>query len=143
FLVDENNFSHWQTPYRGLEALGSVFNLSLGFALFFLVRISGALYFINNINNETIKERAIKSIKLDMLIFLFFFLVFLSLLFTKDGFAYDENAFVFIQEYKYLQNFLDMPIVLGMFVVGVLMVVIAVFATIHLNMTCCIKTGGV
>ncbi|WP_417332508.1 cytochrome d ubiquinol oxidase subunit II [Halarcobacter sp.] len=143
FFVDDNNFSHWQTPYRGLEALTDIFNLSLGFALFFLVRISGALYFINNINHETIKQRAIKSIKIDMLIFLFFFLVFLYLLFTKNGFAYDENTVIFMQEYKYLQNFLDMPLVLGMFVVGVLMVIIAVFATIHLNMTCCIKTGGV
>ncbi len=143
FLVDDNNFSHWQTPFRGLEALTDIFNLSLGFALFFLVRISGALYFINNINHETIKQRAIKSIKIDMLIFLCFFLIFLYLLFTKNGFAYDENATVFIQEYKYLQNFLDMPFVLGMFIVGVLMVIIAVFATIHFNMTCCIKTGGV
>ena len=143
FSVDTNNFSHWHGSYRGLEAAGSIFNLSLGFALFFLVRISGALYFINNIDNETIKQRAIRSIKIDMLIFLFFFLIFLYLLLSKSGFAYDSNGLVYYQEYKYLYNFLEMPIVLGMFLIGLLMVIIAVFMTIHFNKTCCIKTAGV
>ncbi|ADG92337.1 cytochrome d ubiquinol oxidase, subunit II [Arcobacter nitrofigilis DSM 7299] len=143
FSVDTNNFSHWHGSYRGLEAASSIFNLSLGFALFFLVRISGALYFINNIDNETIKERAIRSIKIDMLIFLFFFLIFLYLLLSKSGFAYDNNGLVYYQEYKYLYNFVEMPIVLGMFLIGLLMVIIAVFMTIHFNKTCCIKTAGV
>ena len=143
FSVDTNNFSHWHGSYRGLEAASNIFNLSLGFALFFLVRISGALYFINNIDNETIKQRAIRSIKIDMLIFLFFFLIFLYLLLSKSGFAYDSNGLVYYQEYKYLYNFLEMPIVLGMFLIGLLMVIIAVFMTIHFNKTCCIKTAGV
>ncbi|WP_419768259.1 cytochrome d ubiquinol oxidase subunit II [Arcobacter sp.] len=143
FSVDTNNFSHWHGSYRGLEAASNIFNLSLGFALFFLVRISGALYFINNIDNETIKQRAIRSIKIDMLIFLFFFLIFLYLLLSKSGFAYDINGLVYYQEYKYLYNFLEMPIVLGMFLIGLLMVIIAVFMTIHFNKTCCIKTAGV
>lgn len=143
FSVDEHNFSHWQTSFRGLEALGSLFNLSLGLALFFLVRISGALYFINNIDNKTIRERAVKSIKIDMPIFLVFFSVFLVLLFTRDGFAYDKSGLVYIQEFKYLLNFIDMPIVFAMFVLGILMVVIAVIMTIHFEKTCCIKTGGV
>ncbi|QDF28844.1 cytochrome d ubiquinol oxidase subunit II [Halarcobacter anaerophilus] len=143
FSIDEHNFSHWQTPFRGLEALGSLFNLSLGFALFFLVRISGALYFINNINNKTIRQRAVKGIKIDMPIFLVFFLAFLFQLFTKSGFVYDSTGIVYMQEYKYLINFIEMPIVFAMFVIGVLMVVIAVFMTIHFEKTCCIKTGGV
>ena len=143
FSVDTNNFSHWHGSYRGLEAASNIFNLSLGFSLFFLVRISGALYFINNIDNETIKQRAIRSIKIDMLIFLFFFLIFLYLLLSKSGFAYDSNGLVYYQEYKYLYNFLEMPIVLGMFLIGLLMVIIAVFMTIHFNKTCCIKTAGI
>lgn len=142
FSVDENNFSHWHTNLRGLEALTDPFNLSLGFALFFLVRISGALYFINNIDHEIIKQRAIKSIKINMPIFLVFFSIFLFLLFTKEGFAYDSEGFVYLVKYKYLHNFLEMPIVFTLFILGIIMVVIAVVATIHFNMTCCIKTGG-
>lgn len=143
FTVDENNFSHWQTSFRGLEALLSLFNLSLGFALFFLVRISGALYFINNIDNKIIRERAIKGIKIDMPIFLVFFLLFLFLLFTKTGFTYDVMGRVYLEEYKYLINFIEMPIVFSMFIVGVLFVIIAVFSTIHSERTCCIITGGI
>jgi len=143
FLVDDNNFSHWQTPYRGLEALLSIFNLSLGFALFLLSRILGALYFINNIDNDIIRNRAVKSIKIDMLIFLFFFLIFLFMLFTNSGYGYDANQVVHIIEYKYLINFLQMPYVFALFIIGVLMVVIAVFFTIRFERTCCIKTAGV
>lgn len=62
---------------------------------------------------------------------------------TKNGFAVDSNGFVYMQSFKYMFNFLDMPIVLGMFGVGVMMVIIAVFITIHFAKTCCIKTGGV
>jgi len=143
FVVDDNNFSHWETSFRGLEALLSPFNLSLGFALLFLVRISGALYFINNIDNKTIRERAIKGIKIDMPIFLVFFLLFLFQLFTKSGFAYDQLGVVYMQDYKYLLNFIEMPIVFAMFIIGVLMVVIAVFLTINFGKTCCIITGGI
>ncbi|MGP2656403.1 cytochrome d ubiquinol oxidase subunit II [Malaciobacter sp. WC5094] len=143
FSVDENNFSHWHTSLRGLEALTNPFNLSLGFALFFLVRISGALYFINNINNDIIRDRAIKSIKINMPIFLVFFSIFLFILFTKEGFAYNNEGLVYLEKYKYLINFLEMPVVFALFILGILMVVIAVVATIHFNMTCCIKTGGV
>ena len=143
FIVDDNNFSHWQTSFRGLEALLSLFNLSLGFALFFLVRISGALYFINNIDNKIIRERAVKGIKIDMPIFLFFFLLFLFQLFTKNGFSYDSMGVVYMQDYKYLLNFVEMPIVFAMFIIGILMVIIAVFLTIHFNKTCCIITGGI
>jgi len=142
FSVDENNFSHWHNASRGLESLFSIFNLSLGFALFFLVRILGALYFINNIENDTIRERSVKSIKIDMPIFLFFFLIFIYLLLVKNGFSYDEEQIVFIQKYKYFINFLEMPFVFAMFILGVFMVVIGVFFTIHFKKTCCIKTSG-
>jgi len=44
---------------------------------------------------------------------------------------------------KYIQNFIQMPIVLSMFVFGIVMVVVAVYRTIEQEKTCCIKTGGV
>ncbi len=46
----------------------------------FLVRISGAMYFINNIDNNLIRKRSVNSIKIDMIIFLVFFLNFLYML---------------------------------------------------------------
>lgn len=143
FSVDSQNFSHWQNNLRGLEALFNPYNYLLGFSLVFLAKITGALYFINSIEHEDIKNRAIKSIKINMIFFLVFFLGFLAWIFTKDGFGIDESSVVSMIEYKYLINFLEMPFIFAMFIIGVLMVIIAVFSTIHFNMTCCIKTGGV
>lgn len=142
FIIDSNNFVNWQNPLRGLEALLNPYNYLLGFSLVFLAKISGALYFINNIDYEKIREKAVNSIKINMLLFLFFFLGFMFWLLTKDGFAI-QNGIVFIEKYKYLFNFIEMPIILGMFLIGVIMVIVAVFMTIIFKKTCCIKTGGV
>ncbi len=143
FILDSNNFVDWQNELRGLEALLNPFNYLLGFALVFLTKINGALYFINNIEYEPIRERAVNSIKYNMILFLIFFLGFMAWILTKDGFAVDSTGVVFMQEYKYLINFLELPVVLGMFLIGVIMVIVAVFTTIQFKKTCCIKTGGV
>ena len=142
FIVDSNNFVDWKNSLRGLEALLNPYNYLLGFALVFLAKISGALYFINNINNEKIKTKAINSIKINMILFLFLFLGFMFWILTKDGFAINNEGFVYIKEYKYFYNLLEMPIVLAIFLIGVLMVIIAVFITITFKKTCCIKTAG-
>lgn len=143
FLIDDNNFSYWQNNLRGLEALSNPFNLLLGFALVFLVRITGAMYFINNIEDEIIRRRSVKSIKLDMPIFLLFFLSFLYVLFTKYGFSYDSSGLVFIEEYKYLNNFIQIPYLGVLFILGIVLVIIAVYNTVENRMSCCIKTSGV
>jgi len=143
FIIDSNNFVDWQNDLRGLEALLNPYNYLLGFSLVFLAKISGALYFINNIDHKPIRDKAVNSIKYNMILFLVFFLGFMAWILTKDGFAIDANKIVFIQQNKYLINFIEMPFVMTMFIVGVLMVVIAVFMTIRFHKTCCIKTGGV
>ena len=143
FIIDSNNFVDWQNPLRGLEALLNPYNYLLGFALVYLAKISGALYYINNINYEKIKDKAIQSIKINMILFLIPFLGFMTWILIKDGYAVDKNGFVSIERFKYLQNFIDMPIVSTMFLIGVAMVIIAVFVTITFKKTCCIKTGGV
>ena len=143
FIVDSNNFVNWQNPLRGLEALLNPYNYLLGFALVYLAKISGALYFINNVDHYEIKQKAIESIKINMILFLIPFLGFMTWILIKDGYAVDKNGFVSIERFKYLQNFIDMPIVSAMFLIGVAMVIIAVFVTITFKKTCCIKTGGV
>ena len=142
FIVDSNNFVDWQNPLRGLEALLNPYNYLLGFALVFLAKISGALYFINNIDHYEIRQKAVESIKINMILFLIPFLGFMIWILIKDGYAVDNEGFVSIERFKYLQNFIDMPIVSGMFLIGVAMVIIAVFVTITFKKTCCIKTGG-
>ncbi|MGB3962517.1 MAG: cytochrome d ubiquinol oxidase subunit II, partial [Sulfurimonas sp.] len=143
FMLDRHNFSHWQNPLRGLEALFNPYNWLLGLSLVFLAKISGALYFINNIDHQGIRDRAVASIKINMLFFLLFFLAFLIWTLTKEGYALNAEGVIVLQQYKYFINFLEMPIVLGIFVSGVLMVIVAVFVAITYRKTCCIKTGGV
>ncbi len=143
FVLTSNNFVLWQNDLRGLEALLNPYNYLLGFALVFLAKISGALYFMNNIDSKPIVDKAVESIKYNMMLFLFFFLGFLAWILLKDGYAYDSNGVVFIQPYKYFINFLELPIVISMFLAGVLMVLGAVFTAITFRKTCCIKTGGV
>ena len=41
--------SHWGNGWHGLDALTNIWNVILGLAVFFLARVLGALYFINNI----------------------------------------------------------------------------------------------
>jgi len=143
FVLDNHNFVHWQNDLRGLEALLNPANYLLGFSLVFLAKISGALYFINNIDYNPIRIKAIESIKYNMIFFLVFFLGFLSWLLTKDGYAVDANGVVFIQSYKYFINFIELPIVLVLFLVGVVMVIVGVFMTIQYEKNWCIKTVGV
>lgn len=143
FILDSNNFVDWQNPLRGLEALGNGYNYLLGFSLVFLARISGALYFLSSIDNEPIKNKAVESIKENMLLFLAFFLGFMVWILSKDGYAVDMDGIIFIQPNKYLINFIEMPIVLAMFLMGVVMVIFAVFSAVVYKKTCCIKTGGV
>jgi cytochrome d ubiquinol oxidase subunit II len=143
FLLNSNNFVLWQNDLRGLEALLNPYNYLLGFALVYLSKISGALYLINNIDYEPIRLKAVSSIKINMIFFLVFFLGFMAWVLTKDGFGVNSDGVVFLEPFKYLNNFLDMPVVLGMYLIGVFMVIVSVFVTIHYKKTCCIKTGGV
>ena len=142
FILDSNNFSTWQNPLRGLEAFANPYNWLLGFSLVYLAKINAALYFMNNIDYEPIKNKAIESIKINMIFFLIFFLSFAIWTLLRDGYAITEDSIIVMQQYKYLHNFLEMPIVLAMFLMGVVMVVIGVFVAIRYKKTCCIRTVG-
>jgi len=97
-------------------------NLSLGLAVFCLARILGALYFVNNVADKKIVEKAARSVKIMTVPFLLFFLFFLVNILLKDGFAYDETGTVFMASYKYLHNLIEMPLVGILLLVGVVLV---------------------
>ena len=123
FSLDAMNSVTWATKARGLEAALSVFNLSLGFAVFFLARVLGLLYFMNTIDNDNIIRRSKKHLLYNAAIFLVFFLLFAVMLMLREGFAVNtETGMIFMEKYKYLHNLLQMPIVLIMFLSGVLLV---------------------
>lgn len=124
FSVDPvTNFSQWENQAYGLEAVLNFRNVALGMAVFFLARILGLLFFINNIEDCAINERSKKALFVNALPFLIFFLYFAITLLIKPGFAYDPaSGEVAMEPYKYLHNFLEMPVVAAIFLIGVLAV---------------------
>ena len=125
--------SSWETSTYGLEAiwttknLAFLTNLSLGLAVFFLSRLLANLYFINNIDDENLYQRNLKCLKRNSAVFLVFFLYFVIRLMFIDGFAISENGETFMEANKYLHNLLQMPVVLIMFLVGVVLVLFGIF----------------
>ena len=123
--------SRWATAWHGLEAAFVVWNLFLGLAVFFLSRVLALLYFINNINDNVIDARCRKQLLAETALFLVFFLTFVVRLLIAEGFAVKpETGAIFMQPYKYLYNLLEMPVVLGVMLVGVVLVLYGIIATI-------------
>jgi cytochrome bd ubiquinol oxidase subunit II len=115
--------SQWQGPAHGLEAVLNWHNVALGLAVFFLARILGILYFMNTVDDKNILGRAKKQLLYNTLPFLVFFLAYVIALVLSSGFAVDPaTGIVSMESYKYLHNLLAMPVVLILFLAGVLMV---------------------
>lgn len=129
--------SSWETPFHGLEAIWTVEklaflqNISLGLVVFFLARILANLYFQKIIDSENIQKNSIKSLKINSVLFLVFFIFWLIRLLFIDGFAVNPtNQEVSMEAHKYLNNFLEMPVVLVVFLVGVVLVLVGIFINV-------------
>ena len=122
--------SRWATQWHGLEAVANPFNVGFGLMVMCLAVSLGALYLINNIKNEKLATQLRRSLLISFLCFLLLLVYVVITLLTMDGFAVDANGEVFMEEYKYLNNFLQMPAVLAMFLVGAVLLVWGVVATL-------------
>lgn len=123
--------SQWANGWHGLDALLNPWNVVLGLAVFFLARILGALYFINNINEDDLVKRCRRALWGNTALFLIFFLAFVIRTLLADGYAVrPETGEVFMEPYKYLTNFLQMPVVLLVFLVGVVAVLWGIIRTL-------------
>ena len=112
--------SQWQNPWHGLEALLSLRNLSLGLAVFFLSRTLATLYFIHRLNHPVLEKRSRKYLLINALPFVVFFLVFVIWTLLSEGFAVDPvTKIVSMEKYKYFTNLIEMPIILVLFLLGV------------------------
>ena len=123
--------SQWANGWHGLDALLNPWNVVLGLAVFFLARILGALYFINNINEDDLVKRCRRALWGNTALFLVFFLAFVIRTLLADGYAVrPATGEVFMEPYKYLTNFLQMPVVLLVFLVGVVAVLWGITRTL-------------
>ncbi len=139
FYIDKGNIadmampviSSWANAGHGLDALLNPWNVVLGLAVFFLARVLGALYFINNINDADLVQRCRRALWGNTGLFLVFFLAFVIRTLVAEGYAVNpETGEVFMEPYKYLTNFIEMPVVLLVFLAGVLAVLWGIVRTV-------------
>ncbi|WP_308757027.1 cytochrome d ubiquinol oxidase subunit II [uncultured Bacteroides sp.] len=139
FYIDKGNMadaampviSSWANAGHGLDALLNPWNVVLGLAVFFLARILGSLYFINNIYDTDLVKRCRHALWGNTGLFLVFFLAFVVRTLLAEGYAVNpETGEVFMEPYKYLTNFIEMPVVLIVFLAGVLAVLWGIIRTL-------------
>ena len=125
--------SQWETPFHGLEALWTLENMAfarniaLGLGVFFLARILGNLYIQKNIEHTEIMQRSKKNLLISSVLFLVFFLFWLVMLLISEGYALNpETGQIYTEKYKYLNNFLEQPIILIIFLLGVVGVLVGI-----------------
>jgi len=135
---------HWGTAanginLRGLEAAidfrhGAWFNLAMGVLVFSAARILGALWLINDVDNNEFPEliaRLRGVIKRCFIILLIALAIVLYGLITMKGYAYnihDPSGRVYLEPGKYLHNLLSFgAIPLILFLGGLVLYVIGVF----------------
>jgi cytochrome d ubiquinol oxidase subunit II len=131
FSLSDMNEMSWHSPFRGLELLLNVHNLTLGIAVFFLARTLGLLYFLNSIEDENIEKRIRKQLWYNAVPFLVFFLTFIIWLMFREGYALNpETGKIFMQDNKYFLNLIQMPVVLILFLAAVVLVLYGVFISL-------------
>ena len=140
FIVSKDNMldgglqpviSSWANASHGLDALLDPWNLILGLAVFFLARVLGILYIINNVNDENIRCRGSVRMVGTAVPFVILFVAFVVRLVLKDGYAYDPiTGVISMEPMKYLHNLCDMWYVTIVLVVGVVAVLYGIIRTI-------------
>ena len=140
FIIEKNNLvdvgaitpiiSRWANASHGLDALLNPWVLVLGFAVVFLARVLGILYVINNVNDEDIRSRGSVRLIGAAIPFLLLFVAYLVHVLLKDGFAVDEFGRVYMEPYKYLNNFIEMWYLLVVLLIGVVLVLYGIGKTI-------------
>jgi cytochrome d ubiquinol oxidase subunit II len=138
FVIDKENLtslqpiiSHWANGSYGLDALLDPWNLVFGMAVFFLARILGTLYIINNVDDENIRCRASVRLVGCTVVFLVLFLAFLVRTLQKEGYAVDATTGLVVMEpMKYLHNLLTMWPLLISFALGVVLLLYGIIRTV-------------
>jgi cytochrome d ubiquinol oxidase subunit II len=130
FRLSEMNQVTWTSPWRGLEVLFNVANVSLGLAIFFLSRVLASLYFINSINHETILARSKRQVLLNAIPFVVFLLTALAIILLGSGYAVVEDGNIELVRYKYFHNLLEMPVNTAILLVGVVGVLFGIIKTV-------------
>lgn len=118
--------SQWSNEWHGLEAVTEPFNVEFGLMIMFLAICLGAMYLINNIADSTLAYRLRRCLMFCFCCFLTMFLIVITQLMTMDGFAVNADGNIYRETHKYMHNLLQMPIVLIIFLSGVLLLLTSI-----------------
>lgn len=129
-IIGSPTISRWTTEWHGLEAVANPFNVEFGLMIMFLAISLGALYMLNNVAHAQLIKQLRHSLLISFCCFLCLFLIVMVQLCMMNGFAVNAEGVIYIESYKYLQNLLQMPAVLVLFLVGVILVVGGVLLTL-------------
>ena len=139
FIVNKGNLtnqlapaiSRWGNEWHGLEALLDVRNWLLGLAVFFLARTLASLFFVNRLSDDVLELRGKKFVLYNAVPFLVFFLSFVIWILLGEGFAVNPSTGeVYMEQYKYFFNLIEMPVVLVLFLLGVVGVLWGIAGTV-------------
>ena len=140
FIVEKNNLvdvtaltpiiSRWANASHGLDALLNPWVLVFGFAVVFLARVLGILYVMNNVDDENIRSRGSVRLIGAAVPFLVLFVAYLVHLLLKEGFAVDDFGRIYMEPYKYLNNFIEMWYLIIVLLIGVVLVLYGIGKTI-------------
>ncbi len=139
FIIQKDNLtggihpiiSSWANASHGLDALLDPWNLMLGFAVFFLARILGTLYIVNNVDNDAIRKRSRRQVLVNAVPFVVCFVAFLARTLLKDGYAVEPaTGIIFMEPLKYLNNLLDMWYLPALLLAGIILVLFGIIKTI-------------
>ena len=141
FIIEKNNLidagaitpiiSRWANASRGLAPLLHPWALVLAFAVGFLARVPLILYVMNNVNDEDIRSRGSVRLIGAAVPFVVLFVAYLVHLLLKEGFAVNpETGEIFMEPYKYFNNFIEMWYLLILLLIGVVLVLFGIGKTI-------------
>ena len=122
--------SRWANEWHGLEAVANPFNVEFGLMVMFLAVCLGALYMINNIDDNDLRANLRRNLMLCFGGFLLMLVLVLVHFITMDGFAVDTEGVVTMEKGKYFHNLIQMPAVLIMFLLGAVLLVAGVVMTL-------------
>lgn len=126
--------STW-APTHGFEAIFCWKNLLLGCAVFFLARCLAALYLINSVDaGEKFYKWMVRQLWFSTGFFLVFFLAFMAVLLTSDGYTVlssnSVSTTVQLTPFKYWHNLIGSPSILILFLLGVANVLLGILRTL-------------